>query len=680
MSVNAIISWIAIVIQPHALLSHTNTHCGHSQIPSWNDLGYQPKTHNVNYDLTASDQTSSKRRLAKKSLKGSGFGKEVPIDYAEIETAHSPIRIWMDFHVMEEQERTKYHDDWLQSSSSSKAKVASIMKTAKRAMSPIINYFQDHFSVQSGPVRGSLPIDYDWIEAFRKWHPGSYSLLSTFTLNQWKNSHPYAEVECDIIIYVINDDGAPCGPDSGTLAWALPMNRDQFGRPIDGIVNLCNIELQHALDGNYIESVNTLLHEFAHVMLVSDDNFHHFRYHQYSDIIKYGDNGHIFLQTPMVKQVVQDFYGCYDDSILPGMPIENQGPDSTRLTHWDERFALTSLMTGISYQDLVRVSPFFYAIAVDSGWYHVRMEDAGAYRFGYKQGCDFFTKPCIDETSQTTNWPQLFCDGADEQSSVSGNVHKHGCTADGVSIATCETVFTSHRGVGRIKEAEIVTEPDGTVNGYQQNWFGGSDLNNHCPFYDAIGDDQPQLCMLDDNDFHSRCVEYQGVDGKQRGECFSVDCSEPEWDDKHTARFGKISIVVGEDVVSCSRQQSEKREQINVNLNGDTISIICPSIDLYCPNAKPFECEFGSYDAIKSCCMCQPGYHGPRCDVRDDCIITDDESIIEDANEERSCKNRERLCGMHHGAQSYHPWDVVETKRKPQHDVTLAMEEPSTYE
>eukprot|EP01084_Bolivina_argentea_P176669 305667_1 len=345
-----------------------------------------------------------------------------------------------------------------------KAKVAQTIKTAKKVLSPVINYFQDHLSVKPGPVKDKLELNYDWMAHWR--HYAQYIP----SLEEKIKTNPYPNEDCDVIIYVLNDNETPCGHGNGMLAWATPLHRDQYGRAISGIINFCDKELDKTLHNHYIGTVNTMLHELGHVLVVSDSNFRHFKNYSYDNIIVHDSNNNLFLTTPIAKHTAQEFYGCYDDSILPGIPIENQGGSATQFTHFDERFVLTSLMTGISYFDIQHVSPFFFAVAEDSGWYNARIKDASAgFRYGYKKGCEFFQKPCIDPLTHVTNWPEFFCDGGT----------KYGCTSDGLSIATCECDKYTINALetGRLKEAS-----NGELIEYV-SWVGGTQLNNRCPFY-----------------------------------------------------------------------------------------------------------------------------------------------------------------------------------------------------
>ena len=90
------------------------------------------------------------------------------------------------------------------------------------------------------------------------------------------------------------------------------------------------------------------------------------------------------------------------------------------------------------------------------------------------------------------------------------------------------------------------------------------------------------------------------------------------------------------------------------------VSVKCPSIDQYCTSSKPFECEFGAYDDELDCCICDPGMAGIHCDELDNCIITYNQKEIDDLLPgQKSCSQRERLCGMHHGVQHVHDGATV---------------------
>ena len=263
------------------------------------------------------------------------------------------------------------------------------------------------------------------------------------------------------------------------LAWALALHRDQYGRPISGLINFCDLALQFALDGSYINTVNTLLHELAHVLFLSEENFAHYNLANapagltHDNLVRTDTNGHHWLMTPNAKEVAREFWGCPS---APGVPIENQGGDATKLKHFEERFMLTDAGTGISYNDKVYISEFFFAVAQDSGWYCTRIKSGSShFRMGYKKGCRWITEACIDDADDTSNFPEFFCDGGGATQTYSG------CTADGYSIAECGGTHDYLAGSGRI-EGDVQLGADG----YSFVAFdtGMPSINNRFPWYE----------------------------------------------------------------------------------------------------------------------------------------------------------------------------------------------------
>ena len=71
-----------------------------------------------------------------------------------------------------------------------------------------------------------------------------------------------------------------------------------------------------------------------------------------------------------------------------------------------------------------------YMWVKDSGWYQIDYNYAERYTWGQSQGCSFINDECISTSTQTSNFPQFWCDSDD------GLI---GCTADYSSIGACMT-------------------------------------------------------------------------------------------------------------------------------------------------------------------------------------------------------------------------------------------------
>ncbi len=72
------------------------------------------------------------------------------------------------------------------------------------------------------------------------------------------------------------DNTAPCSPNGTTAAFAGACIRDQFGRPIAGVVNFCPNKTATSLDIDWITAFSVTIHELTHALVFSSPLFGHF--------------------------------------------------------------------------------------------------------------------------------------------------------------------------------------------------------------------------------------------------------------------------------------------------------------------------------------------------------------------------------------------------------------------
>ena len=144
--------------------------------------------------------------------------------------------------------------------------------------------------------------------------------------------------DSDYIVYISYGDTS-CG--SSTLAWATPCVQDQYGRPIAGGINFCSASLSSQY---WKQDVLVTLHEITHAMIMSPSLWDDF-VDSNGDTIPYGSvyytktlsNGHnqSYIITDKVKSLAQEHFNCYDDSDMPGLPIEDDGSSGSAGSHWE---------------------------------------------------------------------------------------------------------------------------------------------------------------------------------------------------------------------------------------------------------------------------------------------------------------------------------------------------------
>jgi len=100
--------------------------------------------------------------------------------------------------------------------------------------------------------------------------------------------------------------------------------------------------------------------------------------------------------SPRVVQFARFHYKC---ASLEGVELEGRDYGS----HWEERIAGDELMSPLTTR-VMPLSALTLALLQDSGWYKVNFAAAQRWRWGWRRGCDFVTKPCSE-----SSWGDLYC-------------------------------------------------------------------------------------------------------------------------------------------------------------------------------------------------------------------------------------------------------------------------------
>ena len=92
----------------------------------------------------------------------------------------------------------------------------------------------------------------------------------------------------------------------------------------------------------------------------------------------------------------------------------------------------TEYMGSTTYSGMMFVSDFTLGLMEDSGWYVVDYNYSEPFYWGHGEGCTWFTEDCVDSTTESSNWPQYFCDATSDD----------GCSYDYAGVGWC-LMYTS---------------------------------------------------------------------------------------------------------------------------------------------------------------------------------------------------------------------------------------------
>lgn len=137
------------------------------------------------------------------------------------------------------------------------------------------------------------------------------------------------------------------------------------------------------------------------------------------------------LTTPKVAEKVREFFGCPS---LEGAELENQptSPCIIVSSHWEQRAFMGEVMVSAQVIQPTFLSEVTLALFQDSGWY---LPDYGmadplvkGVHWGFKQGCDFATKPCVQGGKSTS--PRFWCTSSQQRTCSSDRVGEVQCSIE----------------------------------------------------------------------------------------------------------------------------------------------------------------------------------------------------------------------------------------------------------
>ncbi|OQS03053.1 leishmanolysin-like peptidase, partial [Thraustotheca clavata] len=385
------------------------------------------------------------------------------------------------------------------------------------------------------------------------------------------------------------------------LAWALPCNLDQFGRPISGQANFGPNRLDSS-SGSRTQQVGTAIHELTHALGFSSSRFPDFRqplngapWGLSNIILNTKERGVAVSKiiTPKVVQQVKQQYNCYNWATAGG-ELENgaQGTSTTMSSHWEKRIFQDEYMTATASSTPI-YSAITLALFEDSGWYTANYSMAQTLTWGYLEGCTFATSKCSE---WSTNY---FC-----------NTKGDHCTPTRDAKGYCD----------------LATYKSSIPAGFQyfsNPSLGGQDsYSDYCPLYvgysngDCTGSTTYTTSGMGEIlSSRSQCFQSTLSTSGSRSStpaCYAVD---------HCTKTAMI-VNVGNTQVSCPMaggQVSVPGFQGTLTLAKYTaakylIRFRCPPANTICQRLQR-ECSGLGVLQTDGSCLCNPGYNGADCSL-----------------------------------------------------------------
>ncbi|KDO22768.1 hypothetical protein SPRG_12195 [Saprolegnia parasitica CBS 223.65] len=377
-------------------------------------------------------------------------------------------------------------------------------------------------------------------------------------------------------------------PTSGAvLAWALPCNLDQYGRPISGQANFGPNRLD-ASSAARSQQVGTALHEMTHALGFSSSRFPDFR--QPLNGAPWGAGNIVSntlergvavskIITPKVVAAVKQQFNCYN-WVNAGGELENgaQGTAATTTSHWEKRLFQNEYMTATA-----SATPVFSALTLalfeDSGWYTANYSMAEALAWGYLEGCTFATAKCSEWSSD------YFCRAKGDR-----------CTPTRDAKGYCN----------------IATYTSSIPAGFQ--YFGNAALGGQDTYAD--------YCPLNAGYSNGGCANLGTYVTPNMGEILSPSsqCFQSTLSTSGTRTSTPVCyrvdrctktamlLTVGTTQVSCPMAGGA------VSVPGYSGSLSCPPANAICQRLQN-ECSGAGVLQTDGSCVCHPGFNGADCSL-----------------------------------------------------------------
>ncbi|EEY56024.1 leishmanolysin-like peptidase [Phytophthora infestans T30-4] len=379
------------------------------------------------------------------------------------------------------------------------------------------------------------------------------------------------------------------------IAWALPCNLDQFGRPISGQANFSPSRLNPSgtTGASRTEQVGTALHEMTHALVFSQRLFVNFRQPRNGPLWKYDNvvvqtkgTGGITVSkivTPQVVQQIKRHFNCFNWADA-GLELENGDKGGSSFSsHWEKRVVMNEYMSAISAYDPV-YSALTLALFADSGWYEVSFSQAQPLPWGYHEGCGIAKSRC-------SQWSDRY---------ICTDKSQRGCTADYNVKGYCNVASYSS------------SIPAG-FQYFKDPLFGGRDtFADYCPFYrgynngDCRGIGRTATILdtknnMEEAGLSSKCFQSSlsrasGDSAALRPTCYKVlDCSATT-----------LTLSIGGVKVQCPAEGGE------IKVAGYKGKLVCPPSSQICQLLQD-KCSGNGVLLPSGECDCFPGHTGDDC-------------------------------------------------------------------
>ena len=273
-----------------------------------------------------------------------------------------------------------------------------------------------------------------------------------------------------------------------------------------------------------------------------------------NDCLNNRANCALAIVTPKVREAAREYFDC---ATLQGMELENTvRPECSIINpHWKSRLIRGEIMTANISAHGGFISPITFALLEDTGWYHLDYSLTtrlipGLF-WGYKDGCDFVKKKCINPSSSVPVVPlhshPIFC-----------NTHRAtACAHDALSVVTCRTPTGDSRLVTPLEQ-------------YQYPVSGVEPAFDFCPVYRnsescSTVEGRPSRCLM------------ERVSGSSAG---TPDKLSPACRDVHCVGEGmEYEVWVdGRSIGECRR----KGELIKYRRTSDMATVVCQDPAIIC--------------------------------------------------------------------------------------------------
>ena len=245
--------------------------------------------------------------------------------------------------------------------------------------------------------------------------------------------------DSDFIVYVTSKQTASCTGSTAAYAGYCSLDIDGDSRPLAGNVNFCPGKIKTDA-ASLPEMIELGMHELMHALFFSDSLFEFYvddsgtalgRDAVLHTQVNADSSSTVFAKTPRVVQEARDHFQC---ETLPGGELENEGGDSSALSHWEMTTYHNEIMCSSSGVERADLSRMTVALAEDSGWYRGDYSRC-SLEYGRGAGCRFTEHDVCsgDPPNIPADLSRYYC----EASAVPGAPGQNTCSWDHKIVSFC---------------------------------------------------------------------------------------------------------------------------------------------------------------------------------------------------------------------------------------------------